>query len=48
MNSLMASKSSGSFEGHPVISTSSFVSAVTAAVFGGVTGGPAFSRFSLS
>ena len=39
MNSLMASNSSGSFEGHSVISTSSFVSAVTGAVFGAVTGG---------
>ena len=48
MNSLMESRSSGSFEGHSVISTSSFVSAVAGAAFGGVTGGSAFSRFLLS
>ena len=48
MNSLMASRSSGSSDGHSVISTLSFISAVTGAVFGGVTGGSAFSRFLLS
>ena len=44
MNSLMASRSSGNFEGHSVISTSSFISAVTGAVFERATGGSAFSR----
>ena len=44
MNSLMASRSSGNFEGHSVISTSSFISVVTGTIFGEVTGGSTFSR----
>ena len=48
MNSLMTSKSSGSFEGHSVISSSPFVIAVAVAVFGGDTVGSVFPRCSLS